>query len=347
MAELSQPPTVGILSIGDMGAGIARLLIANGFRVVTNVSDRRYVFPLFLIPLLLLILTLRFHIGRHLDEGQTTQDRARRIAIELVQSDIDLVNESEYVLSIVPPRDALTTAQRVIVASTSDYCRNRERPLFYLDLNAISPQSAREIHEQFARDAPQIRHIDGGIIGGPPHIQTDEGGWQIPKIPVSGPHKVIDERLIQVLGLKHLNLTIGSATGLKMCFAALSKGFTALAIQSFTTAHNLDVLPELKEHLEWSNSATLKTAERGLVGMPPKAYRWVKEMEEIAKTFEVDGGFLAEESPFRGIARVYDLVAYGTDLGEEKTDSRVQGKTSDDVARLMALGTRARKDKGE
>ena len=33
--------TIGILSIGDMGLGIANLLIAHGYKVVTNASDRR------------------------------------------------------------------------------------------------------------------------------------------------------------------------------------------------------------------------------------------------------------------------------------------------------------------
>ena len=35
--------TVGILSIGEMGMGIAKLLIASGYRVVTNVEGRRWV----------------------------------------------------------------------------------------------------------------------------------------------------------------------------------------------------------------------------------------------------------------------------------------------------------------
>jgi len=35
--------TIGILSIGDMGIGIARLLLANDFAVITNASDRRSV----------------------------------------------------------------------------------------------------------------------------------------------------------------------------------------------------------------------------------------------------------------------------------------------------------------
>jgi phosphoglycerate dehydrogenase-like enzyme len=33
--------TVGILSIGSMGAGVARLLSAYNYRVITNASDRR------------------------------------------------------------------------------------------------------------------------------------------------------------------------------------------------------------------------------------------------------------------------------------------------------------------
>ncbi len=39
------PPlaTVGILSLGDMGLGIANLLIAHNFRAVTNATGRRCV----------------------------------------------------------------------------------------------------------------------------------------------------------------------------------------------------------------------------------------------------------------------------------------------------------------
>lgn len=34
--------TLGILSIGDMGLGIAKLLAAHDYRVITNMSSRRY-----------------------------------------------------------------------------------------------------------------------------------------------------------------------------------------------------------------------------------------------------------------------------------------------------------------
>jgi hypothetical protein len=147
--------------------------------------------------------------------------------------------------------------------------------------------------------------------------------------------------------MKHVNSTIGSATGLKMCFASLSKGFTALAIQSFTTAHNLGVVDELKAHMEEFNPAALKNVERSLPNMCPKAYRWVHEMQEIAETFEADGGFEAKESSFQSIAEVYALVADGTVLGEEKTEDRKRGTTADDVAKLVAEGTARRKMKTE
>jgi 3-hydroxyisobutyrate dehydrogenase-like beta-hydroxyacid dehydrogenase len=265
-----------------------------------------------------------------------------------VRTDIDLVNSSDYLVSIVPPRDAFATAERIAKAVSQPEFKQRQEALYYLDLNAISPRSAREINELFSKSAPNVRLIDGGIIGTPPKLKED-GTWYMPSIVVSGPHRLSDSRtsgqhLAEALKIKHVNSTIGSATGLKMCFAALSKGFTALAIQSLTTAHNLGVTQELLQHLEEYNPGARKSAE-SVTRMPPKAYRWVREMEEIAATFEHDGGFEKDESIFQPIARVYDLVADGTELGQEKTEDRKRGKTMEDVAVLMSEGTRRRKEK--
>ena len=40
-------PVIGILSIGDMGMGIAKLLVASDFRVATNCDGRRSVQEIF------------------------------------------------------------------------------------------------------------------------------------------------------------------------------------------------------------------------------------------------------------------------------------------------------------
>ncbi|GAB7354385.1 hypothetical protein MBLNU459_g4885t2 [Dothideomycetes sp. NU459] len=259
--------------------------------------------------------------------------------------------------TFMPPRDSSSIAKRVLDASSKPASKDRTTPLYFLDLNAVSPRSARETAELLRPAAGRIRFIDGGIIGGPPRKKPDGPAaelesWTRPSIPVSGPHALNDAEpsgahLAAVLNMKHISKEIGPASGLKMSFASLTKGMTALAIQSFTTAHRLNVLPELQEHLRLHSPKTLELAEKGVVGMPPKAYRWVREMEEIANTFAEDGGFDADESIFSGVSKTYELVAYGTELGAEKTETRIKGKTAESVAELMSKGIDQRKLKRE
>lgn len=92
----------------------------------------------------------------------------------------------------------------------------------------------------------------------------------------------------------------------------------------------------------WKSSA-------GVVGMPPKAYRWVREMEEIAVTHAEDGGFeggggLREGNGiFDAIAEVYRVVAEDTVLGEEKIERRKRGRTREDVAAALGEGLKEKK----
>lgn len=164
----------------------------------------------------------------------------------------------------------------------------RKESLYFLDLNAISPARAREIEALFASSSSpslsqdvQVKMIDGGIIGGPPHANNKNNNstednnnseWTRPSIPLSGPHH-LQPHLAQVLNTRHISDEVGSASGLKMCYASLSKGFTALAIGSYTTAKSLGVLEELQHELDERSPGVRGRAERGLVGMAPKAYR--------------------------------------------------------------------------
>ena len=185
------------------------------------------------------------------------------------------------------------------------------------------------------------------IIGAAPALQPD-GRWTKPSIVVSGPHSLEDApvsgvHLAKVLNVKHIADSIGPASGLKMCFASMTKGLTAIAIQSFTTAYTLGVLDQLQAHLKDYSPKTGELVAKGLGGMPPKAYRWVDEMKEIAATFQAVGGF--ERDMFDGVSEVYRFVAEETDLGNEKTG----GKRLDpeDVARLMMQGLERKKEKLE
>ncbi|KAF2007205.1 6-phosphogluconate dehydrogenase C-terminal domain-like protein [Amniculicola lignicola CBS 123094] len=295
--------TVGILSIGSMGIGIAKLLVANNYRVLTNASGR----------------------------SSATENRAKEARVELVGTDSELVAQSDYILSIVPPRDAVATAARI-----QDVWKEQKRlsksPLYYLDLNAISPTTATQIAESFKEKAPEIRLVDGGIIGGPP-APTSGGSWKRPGIPLSGPfplHEapVSGEHFASTLYSRYLGPRIGSASGLKCCFASLAKGLTALGIQAYSTAASLDVLPALQDYLDEYNPQARSKIEGGITSCPVKAYRWVEEMNQIGDCFADDGGWNEQARIFRQISGLYAELAKvveergGTD-GMEKVDGAI------------------------
>lgn len=267
----------------------------------------------------------------------------------MISTDLELCNEADYILSIAPQRDTQAIADRVIAAATDSAFKKRTNPLYFLDLNAVSPRTARDAYDHFAASASEIRVIDGGIVGGPPKLKAD-GSWSCPGFVVSGPHSLhtaqpSGDHLAKVMNVRHINDEIGSASGVKMCFAAIYKGFTALATQSLATAHNLGIMSELQDYLK--ESPLGPHLNGNLPGMPPKAYRWVREMEEIADCFEDDGGFSREESIFRPIAREYELIANGSELGKEQTENRQRGKTAEDVAAVLSDGIKKRKLKAE
>lgn len=85
--------------------------------------------------------------------------------------------------------------------------------------------------------------------------------------------------------------SIGAAVAVKMCFGMLTKGYIALAIQAFSTAHRLGVREDLEQFLSKYKPLHLQIAREGLVRMPHTAYRWVHEMLEMAETVEEFGGF--------------------------------------------------------
>lgn len=283
-----------------------------------------------------------------------------------LRTDTDLVKACDVILSVVPPRDAEATAQRLLDALQL-VTRPAASPLYFADMNAVAPGTIKRIAASIDAAGVPVTLIDGSIIGGPPRLadpapaaaaegsgsadaDKDKDDWIIPSMPTSGPVAFGDipgygAALAAALHARHVGPEIGASSGLKMCFATLSKGFGALAVQSFTTAHRLGVLGDLRHALATQAPTRGKQAEAALVGMPPKAYRWVREMEEIARTHAEEGGFA--EDLFRGAAGVYRAVAEDPVLGAEKVGQRKRGTTADDVAAAMAEGLARKRKKME
>ncbi|POS80890.1 6-phosphogluconate dehydrogenase [Diaporthe helianthi] len=326
----SKLATVGILSLGDMGSGIAKLLVAKGFSVVTNGSGR----------------------------SKETLERAQGAGATNLPTDTDLVKQCDVILSVVPPRDAEETAQRIIDAIQFI----TKEQLYFADMNAVAPSTIKAISKTIQRAQVPITLIDGSILGGPPKPKeaggpaavapgtsaSAGGDWDMPLMPTSGPVRLSEipgygARLAETLNVRHISPDIGASSGLKMCYASLSKGYAAIAIQSFTTAQRMGVLEPLREALQETVPGRVKQTEKALTGMPPKAYRWVREMEEIAKTHAEEGGF--EDYLFKGAAGVFKAVAQDTVLGQEKVGDRKRGRTAEDVAAAMAEGMEKRRKK--
>ena len=94
--------------------------------------------------------------------SESTRQRARAASIELVESDKHLIQEVDYILSIVPPRDAVSTAEKMLNAfKLGKRALRRERGLCYVDLNAISPKTAMRIAERF--EGTDVSFVDGGV----------------------------------------------------------------------------------------------------------------------------------------------------------------------------------------
>jgi 3-hydroxyisobutyrate dehydrogenase-like beta-hydroxyacid dehydrogenase len=81
----------------------------------------------------------------------------------------------------------------------------------------------------------------------------------------------------------------GKASALKMCFAAYTKGSTALLSAILAVADALDVREELENQWSRGGSDFAKHTNRRVRRVTAKAWRFVGEMEEIASTFETAG----------------------------------------------------------
>jgi hypothetical protein len=227
-------------------------------------------------------------------------------------------------------------------------------PLYFLELNATPARSAEETAALFQtqtqtqdqdqdkaprRSVPNI-FLDGGIIGAPP-TQRPDGSWKKPSVVVSGtvenPTPATFTELARALNVKVVSERIGAASTLKLTFAALTKGLTALSILSFSTAEREAVLPELLAHLEEYSPATAGLARSGVVGMSPKAYRWEEEMRGIGETLDREGGWDGVgERVYGGIAEIYRTVAEETILGQERVGQRERGTSVEDAAQIIA-----------
>jgi 3-hydroxyisobutyrate dehydrogenase-like beta-hydroxyacid dehydrogenase len=203
------------------------------------------------------------------------------------------VAEAAIILSIVPPGEAVAVAQRFAPLLVG-------KAAVYVDCNAVSSETAIAIGKIIA--ATGNAYVDVGIIGGPP--RPDGCG---PALYAAGPQA---SRLAALtahgLDLRILDAPIGAASALKMSYAGITKGFTAVGAAMMLAASRAGAADALHQELAASQPLLLAWLSRQMPGMYSKAYRWVAEMEEIA---QFAGEHAATGEIYQAIARFYAGMA--------------------------------------
>lgn len=211
-----------------------------------------------------------------LPAGRSDKTRVRAEKYNLTEADSfpQLCRICETILSVCPPHAAEDVARSVMEAGFQG---------LYLDANAISPQRAARIGQML--EANGIRFVDGGIIGGP--AWSPQETW----LSLSGEHA--DEIAACFsngpLETKVIGEEIGKASALKMCYAAYTKGTTALLSAILATAESLGVREDLYRQWDMDNKGFAEQVERRVRRVTAKAWRFEGEMEEIASTFREAG----------------------------------------------------------
>jgi 3-hydroxyisobutyrate dehydrogenase-like beta-hydroxyacid dehydrogenase len=258
---------IGVIAQGTMGSGVGRRLHESGAEVRTLLSGR----------------------------SPASAERARAAGMVAAADERGLLEGTDFFLSILPPGEAEQLARRL--APTLEALD--AKPV-YLDCNAVSPQTAIRIGEIIAPTGAHF--VDAGIIGGPPRP-----GYKGPSIYASGAH--VHEALpLRDWGidLRAIEGPIGAASGVKMSYAGITKGTTAIAAAMLLGAARFGCAEALIAELSDSQPQMLARMRSGIPGMYDKAYRWVAEMEEISD-------FLEKNPPSRdmyaAIARLYDYLS--------------------------------------
>ena len=284
--------TVGILSPGDMGHTVGNVLRQNGLRVITCLEGR----------------------------SQRTRELAETAGIVDVSTYPHLVTEADLILSIMVPAQAMSAAS--IVAET---LQRVDTTLAYADCNAIAPQTVRKLGDIITSAGGTF--VDASIIGPPPRTSGATRFY------TSGPDLNLFSELDNYgLDTRAIGAEIGLASAIKMCYASLTKGLTALCTELLTAASLLGVSEALTAEFQLSQSALFERMEKGLPGMPPKARRWIGEMEEISATFAHVG---LTPNILTGAADMYRFVG-DTHLADLPPEARDQFPTLAELIEILA-----------
>jgi len=245
--------------------------------------------------------------------SRATATRASEVGIIDLENLESVVAGVDVLISVCPPAAARDVAQRVHDSGFGG---------LYVDLNAVAPATVLEIGRLHGR------FVDGGVIGPPP--QSDGSGQPAStRVYLSGEEadgvaalfagSPVDTRVI--------GPDPGQASALKMSYAAWTKGTSALLLSVAALAGSEGVFEELLSEWDESIPELRDRVEQLSARIGSKAWRFVGEMEEIARAYDEAG---LPEGFHQAAADLYSRLSGLRDASP--------GQTVDEVTSLLLEG---------
>ncbi len=291
--------TIGLLHPGEMGAAVGQCLAGAGHRVLW-------------VP-----------------EGRGPASAARAETAGMAGVDLaELVRSAEVIMAVCPPHAALDVAREVAGAGFGG---------LYVDANAISPATAREVAGIVADGG--TRYVDGGIIGTPPvapgFIRLYLSGPRAGEIhelfdgsPVDA--RVVDQNLAAGAGEAGAGEAgagagagvVGAASAVKMAYASWTKGSAALLLAARAMARAQGVEDVLLAEWGLSQPGLEERSARAAGSAASKGWRWVAEMQEIAASMATAG---LPEGFHLAAAEIYRRAPHGAEAGLDAVLDALRG----------------------
>jgi 3-hydroxyisobutyrate dehydrogenase-like beta-hydroxyacid dehydrogenase len=273
--------TIGLLHPGEMGAAVGQCLAGAGHQVL---------WP---------------------PEGRSAATSARAAAAGLIASDLaGIVQRADLIMSVCPPHAALDIARQVAGFGG-----------VYVDANAISPATAREVAGLV--EAGGASYVDGGIIGTPPvtpgFIRLYLSGPRAGEVRSLFDGSPVDARVVDYAGATDTGVSggigvVGSASAVKMAYASWTKGSAALLLAARALARAEGVEETLLAEWGISQPGLEERSARAAGSAAAKGWRWIAEMEEIAATMGAAG---LPEGFHQAAAEVYRRFSPADGAGNE------------------------------
>jgi 3-hydroxyisobutyrate dehydrogenase-like beta-hydroxyacid dehydrogenase len=242
--DMASASVIGLLHPGEMGAAVGQCLTGAGYTVLWASEGR----------------------------GPETAARARAAGLSDAGTAAEMAERTDVILSICPPHAALDTAWAVQGFSG-----------LYVDANAISPATAREVALMVEEGG--ATYVDGGIIGLPPGTA---GGTRLYLSGASAePVRVLFDGT--ALDARVIDGGAWAASAVKMAYAGWTKGTSALLLAVRAMARSEGVEEALLAEWALSQPALADRSSGAARAATTKGWRWVAEMEEIAATMASAG----------------------------------------------------------